>query len=181
MALHDDDVLSNPQVVAIPIPVIEGFEEKVVYEAARQMLRRLTPGYDGADYENEVDTPLARRIETHVVEEIKQQAREAAPVVALQLLEDGVRLVNRYGDTTGDRVSFKTIVADEIVKELRAYGNRKAEGIFHKIIKEEIEVKFRAEVAGVISEAKAPIVEALRAQVEDLFESALRRALDGKS
>lgn len=161
--------------VSIPLPEIEHFEEKIIAACARQLLTSVSSDEDG----NEVRyrSTLGRKIEDAMVAAIKEQAEAAAPIVATEILERGVRRSNDYGDMSGDPVPLKTIVAEHVVKAMSNYGSRR--GIVEEMVRKEVEGQLRGELAQTIADAKAPILEAVRKEAVSAIEKALGNALKG--
>lgn len=158
--------------LTIDIPA-EEFHERVVAEAAGQMLRRYVRDEDGD--ECAMPSELARRIEKTVVGTIEQQARDAAPNVAEEILARGVRRTNNWGDATGDLVPLSTIVAEEVLKHLRTDSSgRGGESALRAMLNQEVQKVVRAELQEALDEAKAKVVAA----VKDEATNALAKAID---
>lgn len=164
--------------VSIPIPAIDDFEEKVIAACARQLMSSVS--YDEDGDERRYRSELGRKIEAAMVETIKEQARGAAPDVARELLDSGVQRTNTWGDAEGPRVKLSTIVADEVRNTLRDGGSgRNGPGVIKQLITSEVERQLRDEFKEAIAEAKAPILELVRAEAAGAIERALRTSLAG--
>jgi hypothetical protein len=171
-----DRTMSDSKSVAIEVPAIEDFEAKIIAQVAHDLLYTWSMG-DGEQAEGYTyPSELGRRIKEEMVEAIKEQAREFAPVVAAEILERGVPVVDRYGDATGRTKTLKSMVADEVVASMKQYGSRKDE--LGKMVRAEISAQVEAQMKGAVSAATAPIMEAVRDECAAFLQRALAKAID---
>lgn len=160
----------------IELDYLEGtFEEAVAAAAARQLLHYYVA--DEAGDSRRVPTDLERRIRDEVLAKIEEEARAAAPDVVRELLEQGVRRTNTWGDPSGELVSLKTVIAEEVRKELTVSSGHRADTALSKLLKEEVERELKGELKGAVEEAKAVVVRAVGKEAREALEGALRKSM----
>lgn len=163
--------------VALPEMDSENFTQDVVNAAARQLLTRYS--YDEDGDEHAVPTELSRRLREHMEKIIREQAQEFAPIVAATILEEGVRETNTWGDATGRTRPLKSVIAEEVKKNLTHGNGRRGEGVLDMLIREEIQKQLRAQLNEIVEQAREPILAAMREEATSVFERAMRKALPG--
>lgn len=158
------------------------FEEAVIAAVACQLLRYHTIG-DGESDDGvyTVPTDLAHKIEAGIREEIREQARAAAPIVAAEVLEQGFTRVDKYGDPlfqgAGKTQTIKQAIAETVKAELVHPSGRRGEGVLAMMLRDEVSKQLRGELKGAVDEAKVTVLEAVKVEAAGAIENALRRAL----
>jgi hypothetical protein len=163
--------------VALPEMDSDSFTQDVINAAARQLLTRYSYDEDGDPHA--IPTELSRRLREHMEDVIREQAKEFAPIVAATILEEGVKETNTWGDATGRSRPLKSVIADEVKKELSHSNGRRGEGVLNMMIREEIQKQLRGELHAMVEQAREPILAAMREEATAVFERAMRKALPG--
>jgi hypothetical protein len=164
--------------VEIELDTVEGdITTAVIEECARKLLKAYVYGY-GEDSEDghEVSTPLERRLTDMILEEVREQARAAAPDVAATMLEQGIQRYGGFGELRGEPVTLREVVAEEIAKQVQGHS-RNGPGVLEKLIQEQVKVLLRKELLETVEAAKVPLLEAVRTEAESVLAAAMKKAL----
>lgn len=162
--------------ITIAVPEIEDFEQKIIHEVARQLLWTTSAGDGEREGGYTYESQLGQRIKKAMIERIEEQAREACPIVAAEILEQGVNRVDRYGDRTGQMVSLKTLVAEEIQKSMTGFsGSRKDE--LGKLAVATIHEEVTSQMKEALAAVTRPVLEELQRSAAAAFVDALQKAL----
>jgi hypothetical protein len=164
--------------IEIELPVIEDFEAKVVAAAVDRLMYSTVAGDGESEYGYRVETELQRNVREQMLEVVKEQARAAAPGIAEAILQGEVTITDRYGYSTNKMMTVAELIADTIKNALRdGSTGRTGQGVLKDFIAQEVHKQFRGELAAVLEEAKAPVLEAVRAEAVRVIEGAMQNAL----
>lgn len=163
--------------ITIDVPEIEDFEQKILDAVVHKLLYTHSIG-DGenGDAGYTYASSLSNRLREDMKKVIEEQAREACPVVAAEILDQGVWRTDQWGDRSGSGpLPLKTLVAEEIQKSMTGYGSRRDE--LGKLAREEIAAQVQAQMKGALAEVTGPILEQLRAEATAVFIRALQKSM----
>lgn len=166
--------MTDTQTLEVTLPDKEEFADRVVAEAARQMLQTYrTIDEDGNQALGE--SALARRIEAAVVGTIHEQAAALTPAIAEKVLAEGVQTTDSYGYGEGAKRPLGAVIAERVEKTLNGtrYGST-SKGLIEEIISKEVDRQLRNELSGAVADAKRKVMKA----VSDEATNALRQAIE---
>lgn len=160
-------------VVNISLPDSEAMADRVVEEAARQLLTELVGDPTGGSYPEK--SRIAKQIEQAVVEVIHRQAEELTPAIAQQVLDSGVQLTDAYGYASGSKRPLGAVIAERVEQQLNGakYGSS-SRGLIAEIINKEVEQQLRTGLKATLDDAKRKIIDA----VSNEGTTALRQAYE---
>ena len=125
------------------------FRERIVHEAARQLL---------------ADRDKTRPLYETISEVAKGLASEACQA----LIESPIQLRDRYGDAQGKPTTLRAVIVDEALKQLKvsrdSYGNRT---LLSEFLRDEIRKALKDELDEALKQARAQVRDALSAAVSE--------------
>lgn len=161
--------------VAIALPDQDEFADRVVLSAAEQLLSRYTLDDEGAEIR--VSTELSRKLHQEIDAAIREQAREAAPIVAQQILEEGIQQSDTWGEPRGGVKPLKVVVAEEVKKNLTHSSGKRGEGVLDRLIREEVHRQIKAELQDALNEAKKVVTEAVTHEATEALRDVLAKRI----
>lgn len=152
-------------------------EDAIIQAAANRVLETRVAGDGESEDGYVVPTHLARRLEEIITAEIREQATRAAPIVAEEILNQGVRRTDTWGDARGEPVPLKTVIAEQVKKELTHRSGSRGEGVLQKMITDTVQRELSGELKKTLDEAKAEVLKVVRDESSKIFQSAMAKAL----
>lgn len=162
-------------VVNIALPDSEAMADRVVAEAARQLLTEWTADEDGVEYS--INSRLAARIEQAVIDTIVEQAQALTPQIAEKVIEQGVQQTDTYGYARGEVKPLGTVIAEEVTRQLSRSGNYNSKGILNEMISKEVDTALRTELKAAMTEAKRIVTDAVTESAVKALRDAVGRSL----
>ena len=164
------------QTIEVELGDREALADRVVAEAARQLLTQVGVSPDGDVYESQ--SSLARRVEAAVVDVIHEQAAALTPQIAQKVLAEGVQTTDGYGYAQGAKRPLGAVIAERVEQTLNGsrYGST-SKGLIEGLIKDEVERKLKGELAATLDEAKRKVMRAVSDEATNALRHAIEKAL----
>lgn len=120
--------------------------------------------------------PLTERIRAIEDEEIRAAVRE----LITEALNGPIRKTNTYGESYGEPTTLRALIGEEVTKAVGKSGGsyERSESVLNKVIREEVTSAFRKELADVIKDQKAKVIDAVRAEAADVLAEAIEKGLN---
>lgn len=125
------------------------------------------------DYWNTVK----QRVERLTEEEIRDHAK----TLIGEALDGGIRKTNTYGEPVGEPTTLRSIISGEVSKQLSKAADpyHSKDSVVHKIVREQVEIMLKKELAEAIAEEKAKVVGTVREKAADLIAKAIAEGVGG--
>ena len=147
------------------------FLDQVLDRAAAQLLMRYAPSDDRGNEQ------LGQRIERAVVDEIREQARVAAPGIVAKILEQKVVQSDLYGVRVGEPKAIGEVIADQVKRTLQHPSGSRGDGVLDRLIREEVDRALARELKGALDEAKGIVFAKLTTNVATELRKALSASI----
>lgn len=142
--------------------------DTIVEAAARQLLEG-------------IDKDVKRGLRDRVSAVRNEVIREAVKPVIDEALQEPLQRTNSFGEPVGQETTLRELIIEETRKQWQQANNnsggvRRRETYIEKVVREEIEKTFAAELKVTIDEAKAGVLEAVRAKGAQVLAETIQRA-----
>ncbi|MGH3627230.1 MAG: hypothetical protein ACREN2_05715 [Candidatus Dormibacteria bacterium] len=135
--------------------------EVIVYKAAQALV---------ADLRDEVRKTVLKQVDEQIFSQVTKQIAE--------VIANPVQRTNSWGEPTGNAVSVRQHIADEVERQLANKRDNYGKGtVMADLIKEEVNRALRVDLSKVIAEARDKVVGKVRDQAATLLAEAVKDGL----
>lgn len=164
--------------VTIPVQLEQDLEGAIISACAEKVLARWVTEHDpdtGDMDGRRLPTALERRLESAILDVIREQAAAAAPGIVETMLSEGVRRTDTWGDPRGEPVPLRALIAEKAKEALTYPAGQRGTNAITRFMNDAVDKALTGELQAELDAAKAALREQLTAKAAELLAASTAR------